>query len=153
RPGRHAAGGHPRRLHRQARRWLRRSFGGPTVSRGAGLLYLSAALVLGSAFFAPAAGGPALAAPLLLEQAQSPDIEGLLAAALALGVAGWVIAAREGRVRPSLGSSASAASIEQLDPAASRELLLQVAAELKPAVETQSPDVVFLVDALLRAAI
>jgi general secretion pathway protein E len=114
------------------------------VNRGALLLYVLAAALVAAAVYA--SGDAAW------QLARSSDIEALAGLAAGLGVLGLVIGDRGGSGAASRPVSVPI-SIEQLDPAASRERLLQVAAELKPSVEAEKPDIVAIVDALLNAAI
>jgi general secretion pathway protein E len=114
------------------------------VNRGALLLYLLAGALVGAAVYVSGEG--------VWQLAQSRDIEALAGAAAGLAALGLIIGDRgasRGASAPPLGP----VSIEQLDPAASREMLLQVAAEMRPTVEAEKPDVVAIVDALLGAAI
>jgi general secretion pathway protein E len=113
------------------------------VNRTALVLY-----VLAGALFA---GAVYMAGEAVWPLARSTDVEALAGLAAGLGVLGLFLG--EGRVAVAPQSVPSPVSIELLDPAATRELLLQVAAELKPAVEAEKPDIVAIVDSLLRAAI
>ena len=117
------------------------------MSRGALLFYLVAAAAVGVT--AALHGHEAV-----LAQARAPEVMALLGLAVGLGATALVASALEARAaRRRAPRDVGPVQLELLDPAASREVILQVAEGLRPAVEAEQPDIIALVDALMRAAL
>ncbi len=92
--------------------------------------------------------------PAFWLQPRSPDVLALGVLGISLGVAGLLLSGAHARLaNRSTALPPMPVPLDELDPAASREMLLQVAAALKPRVEAASPDVVGILDDLLTSAI
>jgi len=116
--------------------------------RGAAFTWVAAGLIAAAAA-AVAGGSGARAAELV-----GSDVLGLAGAAALFAVLGLAAAAAEDRraARPP-PPVPGPISLDSLDPAASREMLLKVADAVRPAVEAKEPDVVAILDTLLSSAI
>ncbi len=124
------------------------------IHRSAVLTWGLSMLVTGAAAALAAQARPQGAAALLLEQVLRPDVLGLGAAAVLLGVLGLVAAGVEARSRARRPATpVGPVALDALDPVASREMLLKVAEAVRPAVEAKNPDVIAILDTLLASAV